>query len=318
MNDRKKILVVIDPAAPQAEQHALERVACLARPVEAQVALLVCEHDARVGLDRSIAPAAVNAARTTLLSEHRETLEELAAPLRQRGLDVLIDVRWDYPLHEAIIRKAVEWGADLVVKDTHYHSALRRSIFSNTDWSLIRKCPAQLLLVKQRSTAQVPSVVAAVDPLHPRDKEATLDNRIVTCARELAELMGGRTHLLHVCETTPFILASTEAMMAPLAVSMPELAAEMERSHADSVRKLAEAHGIPQDRIHLRTGETRRTLVESADELGADVLVMGAVSRGALERLFVGSTAEAVLDKLGCDVLIVKPAAFKARGDHAR
>jgi nucleotide-binding universal stress UspA family protein len=29
--------------------------------------------------------------------------------------------------------------------------------------------------------------------------------------------------------------------------------------------------------------------------------------------LFVGSTAEAVLDKIGCDVLIVKPAAFKAR-----
>jgi universal stress protein E len=44
--------------------------------------------------------------------------------------------------------------------------------------------------------------------------------------------------------------------------------------------------------------------------LRADVVVMGAISRSALERLFVGSTAEAVLDKLHCDVLIVKPAEF--------
>jgi universal stress protein E len=40
------------------------------------------------------------------------------------------------------------------------------------------------------------------------------------------------------------------------------------------------------------------------------VIVMGAISRRALERLFVGSTAEAVLDRLPCDVMIVKPAEF--------
>jgi universal stress protein E len=50
--------------------------------------------------------------------------------------------------------------------------------------------------------------------------------------------------------------------------------------------------------------------VSSTDALRADVLVMGGISRSALERFFVGSTAEAVLDKLRCDVLIVKPADF--------
>jgi hypothetical protein len=40
---------------------------------------------------------------------------------------------------------------------------------------------------------------------------------------------------------------------------------------------------------------------------------MGALSRRVLDRLIVGSTAEAVLDKLACDVLIVKPAGAMAR-----
>jgi universal stress protein E len=49
-----------------------------------------------------------------------------------------------------------------------------------------------------------------------------------------------------------------------------------------------------------------------ARSLSADVLVMGAVSRSRLQELFVGTTAERVLDRLPCDVLIVKPAELRA------
>jgi len=55
-----------------------------------------------------------------------------AGPLLAQGLDVRTDARSDYPLHEAIIRRAVEWGADLVVKDTHHHSVLSQTILWNT------------------------------------------------------------------------------------------------------------------------------------------------------------------------------------------
>jgi universal stress protein E len=37
---------------------------------------------------------------------------------------------------------------------------------------------------------------------------------------------------------------------------------------------------------------------------------MGAIARRGLSRLFIGSTAERVLDKLPCDLVIVKPAGF--------
>jgi len=307
MANIKKVLVVIDPTTPES---ALDRAAHLVRRTKAQVMLFSGAYDSY--LDDSLQPAAAAAARGSLLAQHSKRLEELAAPLKKQGLDVVVDVSWDRPLHDSIIRKAGEWGADVVVKDTHYQSALRRSIFSNTDWNLIRHCPMPLLLVKPRPLGPVPRIVAAVDPLHPRDKAATLDNRIVTSAKELAQALGGQTHLLHVCETTPFILASSEAMAAPIAVSMPQMVADLESGHAEAVQALADSHGIAREHVHMRSGATRNTIVELADEVRADVLVMGAVARGALERLFVGSTAEAVLDKLSCDVLIVKPADFTA------
>ena len=58
--------------------------------------------------------------------------------------------------------------------------------------------------------------------------------------------------------------------------------------------------------MHIQQAGVRDALVALTDRLRADVVVMGAVSRSGLERLFVGSTAEDVLDKLSCDLLIVK------------
>jgi universal stress protein E len=43
-------------------------------------------------------------------------------------------------------------------------------------------------------------------------------------------------------------------------------------------------------------------------------MVMGAVSRSGLDRIFLGSTAERVLDRLPCDLLIVKPKGFQPSG----
>jgi universal stress protein E len=310
MAGTRKILIVIDPTATS--QPALERIAHLPRPLDAQLLLLICDYDPYLGMDDTLAPAAVAAARASVLRRHGKRLTELATPLIAQGLDVLVEVRWDYPLHEAIMRKAVEWGADLVVKDTHHHSILRRSIFSNTDWNLIRSCSAQLLLVKPRAIGHVPCVVAAVDPLHPRDKTGSFDDRILTAAKDFAHLIGGQTHVLHSFDVAPMMVASTEAMTMPIALPMTEMTAEMEKSHTEAVHALARVHEIPRERVYVLQGAARDVLVASTDQLRADVLVMGAVSRSALERLFVGSTAEAVLDKLSCDVLIVKPAGFKS------
>ena len=50
-----------------------------------------------------------------------------------------------------------------------------------------------------------------------------------------------------------------------------------------------------------------------ARELGAGILVMGAVSRSGLKRVFIGNTAERILESLPCDVLVIKPEDFISR-----
>ena len=304
----KRILVVVDPTADP--QPALQHAAVLARKTQAQLELFVCAYDADLLESRFVDAAMRAKARAALLEGHLHRLRLLAKPLATEGLEVAVDAVWDSPLCDGIVRKAIQAEADLVVKDTHYHSVLKRSIFSNTDWHLIRQCPAPLWLVKPRAIAARPCVVAAVDPLHDRDKPAELDHQILGTAEELAEALGGEAHAFHAFDVATVLTVSADAMSTPIALPVLELVDALRETHTQALRTLIKAHAFPRERVHMHEGGTRAGLVALTDQLRADVVVMGAVSRRGFARIFIGNTAEDVLDKLGCDLLIVKPPAL--------
>jgi universal stress protein E len=309
MAKQQRILVVIDPTATA--QPALERATSLAKLADAQVQLLICDYDGELKESRALGHEAVAHARRALTESRLQRLNDLAKPLRAKGIDAAVDARWDHPLYHGVVVKAAEWGADLVVKDTHYHSALERTIFTNTDWSLIRQCPAALMLVKPRPIAAKPRVLAAIDPLHERDAAKSLDKKILATASALCATTGGELHVFHAFDITPVIAASTEAMMMPMALPIVEITDAMNAEHTAAVHELTDGLKLPRERVHIVQGGAREQLLTLTDRLRADVVVMGAVSRSGLERLFIGSTAEEVLDRVPCDLLIVKADGFK-------
>src|SRR5262245_15230024 len=93
------ILVVVDPAAGS-HQPALERAAWLAKQAGGRLELFASEWDPDIEAGRVDAKA-----RDQVLKRTQRNLDELAAPLRQRGLSVSVDVVWDHPLDAAILHK---------------------------------------------------------------------------------------------------------------------------------------------------------------------------------------------------------------------
>ncbi|HVS10740.1 MAG TPA: universal stress protein [Planctomycetota bacterium] len=45
-------------------------------------------------------------------------------------------------------------------------------------------------------------------------------------------------------------------------------------------------------------------------ELGSDLLVLGTVARTGIAGVLIGNTAEEILDRIACSVLVVKPDGF--------
>jgi universal stress protein E len=90
-----------------------------------------------------------------------------------------------------------------------------------------------------------------------------------------------------------------------------EIEKQMREQHEKRFNEVIEFHGIGKDKSHLVAGLTHEELPEVSEKVGADVVVMGAVSRNRWKRLFIGATAERTLEHLPCDLLIVKPDWFE-------
>ena len=62
---------------------------------------------------------------------------------------------------------------------------------------------------------------------------------------------------------------------------------------------------------HLIKGWARKEIPNLAKEIDTDIIVMGTVARTAIPGVFMGNTAETILNKINCSVLAIKPGGFK-------
>ncbi len=294
----KTILVVVDPTVEK--QPAVDRAASLAQKASADLELFICDYDPEIEAGVVSTVWIDQPAKENLMGILEQKLEALAAPLRERGLNVAVDVAWDHPLDEGIVRKIVASRPWLVFKDTHHHSVLKRTVLSNTDWHLIRQCPAPLYLVKPNELPAEFKVCAAVDPVHEHDKPASLDHAIFGLAEELAGHLGAELHVVHT-------YAVPASLVALEGVPDANIFDSIETEHREALTKFLGTHSLPEDQTHFVAGLPQEKLPELTAEEDVGLIVMGAVSRRGLDRIFIGSTAERVLDRLDCDLLIVKP-----------
>jgi universal stress protein E len=300
-----RILSVIDPTA--AEQPALQRAAWLAARTGATLELLTCYYNEYLSGDRLFDSSSLELARQDLLENYKSDLEHLARPLRRHGIEVSTTATWDHPIHEGIVRHAIATGAQLVFKDAHRHSALERAFLSNSEWNLIRACPVGLWLVKRSSFPEKPVFVAAIDPMNEHDKPATLDDEILELCKVMKDVVGADVHVFHGYDPRMAVATATANAYIPVSLPLDQIEEEMRAQHEKRFRELTDFHGIDRDKTHLISGLTHEELPALSRELNASVVVMGAVARNRLKRLFIGATAERTLEHLPCDLLIVKP-----------
>jgi len=306
MAESRRILVIVDPTSDA--QPAVEKGVWLAERLGATVEFFICDYEQHLAGAQFYDSESLRDSRVALIDGHLRRLRELVRSFEARDVVLSIDARWDHPLDEGIKRKVLEAQPYLVVKDTHYHSAIKRSIFSSTDWSLIQNCPAPLLMVKPRRFTDSPCVMAAVDPVHANDKPAELDQQILSWADELCLATEGKLHVFHAFDPTPAIAAATVTMVTPITAPVSEVTEGLERRHREAFHELLAKHrpkAAPT--LHVHQGAPQTLLTGIAGHIKADIVVMGAVSRSGLAHAFIGSTAERVLDHLPCDLLVVKP-----------
>lgn len=298
------ILVIVNPLVR--DQPAITKAARLARWLRADIELLICDtRNLRQVHTEGELPALSNA----LLNDNLEALiEEFAQPLRDDGIGVTTQIIGGDPLYKAVVSWMRNSPADLVVKDTHHHSFAKRALGVNTDWHLIRTCPAPLLLTKPGIWGSPPVLMAAVDPGHVNDRTGMLDHRILDVTAALAKCNNAHVHAAHAYLPSTIAAAAVGGM--PMAGAPADTLSAQLKLRVSQIRALGDEYAIAPQNLHVEAAAAAEYLPRVSGECHADIVVMGFISRSSLGRAFVGSIAERVLEALPCDALLVKPTDF--------
>lgn len=225
-----------------------------------------------------------------------------------KGVTVTVEAQWDYPAHEALIRAAHQFKASLIVAELHPASHRMRWLLRYTDFELLRLSPVPVLLVKTHEPYARPKVLAALDPSHARAKPAGLDAQILHYGAPVARALRGTLHAVYAHNSLP---TAPVGPGAPPARAADLARAAQSRARAALDRTVRSA--VARTRRHIIAGHPVDAIDDVAREIGAGIIVMGAISRSGPRRLVIGNTAEKLLDRLTCDVLVVKPLEFPYR-----
>lgn len=125
-------------------------------------------------------------------------------------------------------------------------------------------------------------------------------DQILSRATEIAKESGATVHVVHVLEQT------TAAYGGEFSINIDiEYEQNLEKHLAGILHKQAEQFGIDQTNCHFETGAIKHAVVDLANELDCDLIVVGNHSHRGIEKL-LGSKSNAILHLAKCDVLTVR------------
>ncbi len=200
---------------------------------------------------------------------------------------------------------------DLVAKKAQPDDSLTRYLFGTLDTTLVERVAAPVLIEKPTPHERFARILAAVD----LTDERALETLILDHAVSIARVERARVVVCHVWH-----LEGEEGMRGRAFTERARRAIErMKEEETRRRRSVLETLLAPftefgvEIALEVHEGPPALTIVETAERHGIDLVVMGTHVHSHLEGLALGSTAEAVLRRIRCALLAVKPPDFAVR-----
>jgi nucleotide-binding universal stress UspA family protein len=198
---------------------------------------------------------------------------------------------------EAIVGRAQTLGVDLIVLGTHGRSGLERWTLGSIAEKVLRIAQSPVLVVPPRATEVALTGIAGV--ICPIDFSSS-SKQALEFAASLAAKAGARLSVVHVLELLH------EIGDVPVPDFDAYRAARFEKARKSMTQAVAPVRQMcPVDELVL-AGKPYREIVRLIAEQHAGLVVMGVRGRGAIDRMFFGSTTEHVVRQAACPVLTIR------------
>lgn len=231
---------------------------------------------------------------------YQEAREKVAAEVEKIGLTCEVAGSHAHIGHPdaEISHLAEEIGAGLIVLGSRGLGPVRRLLVGSVSSSVVRHAHGPVLVVRDGGDTLPARILLAVD--------GSAESRLaVRAAAELSEKTGAEVHVAHV-------LPSPERMYGPHFYSADvkgSLLERVEREAREFLGRQAEEISSAGGKVggtHVLSGHAPARIVKLAEELHADLTVLGSRGLGGVRRALMGSVSDSVVRHAHNPVLVVR------------
>ncbi len=241
-----------------------------------------------------------------VVADRRRRLLEVAGDISDTGLKLDVVVTIGDPATE-VTRQVVNEDHDLVIKTADGFSTSGR-LFGSVAKSLLRLCPCPVMLLKPEIHGKFDRVLAAIDVESEEINQTELNGKILEFAYSIARRDNAELHVVAAWQL--WMEDSMRSHAGDLALEL--MRKEHERKAHRALEALLQVHFANTNgvKVHLKHGSPVTSIRSVADEIEADLMVMGTVCRTGVAGFLIGSTAETILPDITCSLLALKPDGF--------
>lgn len=215
--------------------------------------------------------------------------------VRRRSDEIQIHLLDDAPA-EAIVALAGEIDAQLVVVGNSGDGGLTRMLLGGVAEHVVREAPCPVLVARSHeATHRILVATDFSDPALPAVAAAAVE----------ARRPGTRVTIIHAVDFTPVLADPSLALGAGGPAVSPEVIEEVDDEIAQRLAAALAAHGIKGECV-VAQGPAAGAIVDTAERIGADLLIVGTLGTTGFKRMLLGSVAEAVVRNAPCSVLVVR------------
>lgn len=244
-------------------------------------------------------------------------LETLVEPYRKH-VEIQTKVMISKPL-SGIVREVLENGHDLVIKRPVSRSGMKQYL-SNTDWILFSKCQCPVWfneLSPPKSRRIIMAVVDVSDEHLPTELtlRIALNREVLEMASSMALAENAELHIMQAWHLVGesalrngFIRTPEDKIIASMELVRQKYAAKLDALLDDFAGSLGQdTLDDLNPQIHLVKGREQNEIPALAEQIKADLVIMGTIVRPGVPGYLMGNTAKFILKHLDNSLLVIKP-----------
>ncbi len=245
-------------------------------------------------------------------AECQEYLDDIAGPLREKGLRMSTLVRSGMAAHEIVAESALI-DQTVVAMASHGRSGIARWILGSVADEVLRKSTSHLLLVRPREDGEAMADAAISRIIMPLDGSSLAEQALVHMTG-LAKSFAAKVDLVRVTPSaTEYYrqasLHPAEGSSIQYVPPYEEVSKDLDekaQAYLEKVQAKLEERGLSMVEIHSVHGHPAGVISDMARSEPGSMVVISTHGRSGIGRWVLGSVADSVARHSGCAVLLIR------------